>query len=155
MSAGSDELAFRSMIRASGLGEVWTHGTDDVKFSQYGWRCTTKEDAYKPATLIGNWNEKNFDIERLKVPKRLPSQYEHYFETTQGASYNKEPAKVPEVLKHLEARETFAFPGHQPELDHPSLKAEYNAFETTSRAGYIDPKNWKLPSPQTSDTQLQ
>ncbi|XP_077985072.1 cilia- and flagella-associated protein 68-like [Glandiceps talaboti] len=152
MSADSDHLAFRSMIRASGLGEVWTHGTDQVKFNQYGWRCTTKEDSYKPCTLIGNWNEKNFDIERVKVPKRLPSQYGHYFESTYDSCYNKGPAQVPEVLKHLEARDSYAYPGHQPEFDSGETKAVYNSFQTTSRAAYIDPKNWKLPSPQTSQT---
>ena len=69
-----DEVAFRSMIRASGLGEVWTHTTDEEKFKQYGWRTTTKEDCYSPNTLVGNWCEEKFDIQRIRIPKRLPSQ---------------------------------------------------------------------------------
>ena len=69
-----EEVAFRSQIRASGLGEVWTHITDAEKFKQYGWRTTTKEDCYSPNTLVGNWCEDRFDIERTRVPKRLPSQ---------------------------------------------------------------------------------
>ena len=37
------------------------------------------------------------------------------------------------------ARESTAFPGHQPELDPPKLKKQYNSFLTTSRAAFGDP----------------
>ncbi len=65
---------FRAQIRASGLGEVWTHTHDELKFTQFGWRCTNKENSYSNNTLVGNWNEQNFDIEKQKLAKRLPSQ---------------------------------------------------------------------------------
>ena len=38
------------------------------------------------------------------------------------------------------AREPTAFPGHQPELDPPQLKRQYNSLLTTSRAAFGDPK---------------
>ncbi|XP_071806355.1 cilia- and flagella-associated protein 68-like [Asterias amurensis] len=135
-----DEVAFRSMVRASGLGEVWQHTSDDTKFKQYGWRTTTKEDCYSPQTLVGNWNEERFDIERVRVPKRLPSQFEHYFETTHMDSYKTERKEVPKTLVHLAAREARAFPASQPELDPTKIKQEYNSFQTTSRAAFVDPR---------------
>ncbi|XP_038049546.1 UPF0686 protein C11orf1 homolog [Patiria miniata] len=138
--ATEDEVAFRSMVRASGLGEVWQHTSDELKFKQYGWRTTTKEDCYSPQTLVGNWNEERFDIERIRVPKRLPSQFEHYFETTHADSYKMERKSVPRSLVHLAAREARAFPASQPELDPPRTKQEYNSFQTTSRAAYVDPR---------------
>ncbi|XP_072033836.1 cilia- and flagella-associated protein 68-like [Amphiura filiformis] len=136
----TDDVAFRSMIRASGLGEVWTHTTDEEKFKQYGWRTTTKEDCYSPNTLVGNWCEEKFDINRTRVPKRLPSQYEHYFESTHEESYGKQPKPVAKELLHLSAPEARAFPASQPEIDPPSVKQEYNSFQTTSRAAYVDPR---------------
>ncbi|ESO93723.1 hypothetical protein LOTGIDRAFT_203076 [Lottia gigantea] len=135
------EPAFRSMIRASGLGEEWVHDHDESKFKQVGWRCTTKEDAsYGNSTLIGNWNEKRFDIGKAKETKPLPSQYNHYFESTYDTGYNLKNAGVPRELKNLKERHSHAFPSHQPELDLPSLKSQYNSWETTSRAAYVDPK---------------
>ncbi|PIK47098.1 putative UPF0686 protein C11orf1-like [Apostichopus japonicus] len=128
----ADDVAFRSMIRASGLGEEWTHTTDEQKFQQYGWRTTTKEDCYSPVTLVGNWNEEKFDISKVRVPPRLPSQFGHYFETTHNASYTSKPRRVPKEILHLAEREPRAFPASQPELDQPELKAEYNSFQTTS-----------------------
>ena len=68
------DAPFQSMIRASGLAEVWNHNHDDLKFGQFGWRCTNKENSYSNNTLIGNWNEERFDIKRQKEAKRLPSQ---------------------------------------------------------------------------------
>ena len=41
---------------------------------------------------------------------------------------------------YLTARHPHAFPGHQPELDHANDKAIYNSWETTTRAGYVDPR---------------
>ncbi|XP_784695.1 UPF0686 protein C11orf1 homolog [Strongylocentrotus purpuratus] len=151
--ASGDEVAFRSMVRGSGLGEVWTHTTDLEKFQQYGWRTTTKEDCYTPDTLIGNWNEERFDIKRIRVPKSLPSQYDHYFDTTQKSSYVSGPKPVPKHILHLAARESRSFPASQPELDPPAVKERYNSFETTSRASYVDPKLRKNPVHQTETSQ--
>lgn len=140
------EPPFRSMVRASGLGEVWTHVTDGMKFNQFGWRCTTKENSYGNDTLIGNWDEKRYDVGLQKEAKRLPSQYEHYFETTNGVCYNtKPPYSVPDSLKHLKARHPHAHPGHQPELDLPKIQDVYNSWETTMRAAYVNPQVRKTP----------
>ncbi|KAK3597988.1 hypothetical protein CHS0354_042341 [Potamilus streckersoni] len=134
------EPAFRSMVRASGLGEVWTHAKDDEKFKQFGWRCTNSENLYSRPSLIGNWNEESFDISRTRQAKPIPSQYNHYFETTYDTDYNKNPYEVPKELKHLKERHPHSFPGHQPEIDSAKVKSVYNSWETTTRSGYIDPK---------------
>ena len=47
---------------------------DDNKFGQFGWRCTNYETFYTTNTLIGNWNEEQFDIKNMKKSKPLPSQ---------------------------------------------------------------------------------
>ncbi|KAK3098812.1 hypothetical protein FSP39_023326 [Pinctada imbricata] len=133
------------MVRASGLAEVWTHSTEAAKFDQFGWRCTNKETSYSNDTLIGNWNEQRFDIEKAKIPQRLPGQHEHYFETSYGVGYNKVPYEVPKELQQLKGRHSHAFPGHQPELDSMKLKQTYNSWETTTRAGYVDPRIRKEP----------
>ncbi|XP_044164882.1 UPF0686 protein C11orf1 homolog [Acropora millepora] len=100
--------------------------------------------SYNTSTLIGNWNEQRFDINRTSKLKPIPSQYSHYFETTYGSGYNTvDTSKVPEALKHLEAREPIAFPAHQPELDPPRLKKQCNTFLTTSRAAFGDPNKEK------------
>ena len=65
---------FREIVRASGAGEVWTHTSDDFKLTQFGWRCTNTESSYKTDTLIGNWNEERYDLEKRKVAECLPSQ---------------------------------------------------------------------------------
>ena len=57
----------------SGFGEVWTHSTDAAKFRQFGWRCTNKESSYSDNTLVGNWNEKRFDVKEQRKAKPLPS----------------------------------------------------------------------------------
>lgn len=74
MSFLDNNPPFQSMVRASGLAEVWTHSTDAVKFNQFGWRCTNKEASYGNTTLVGNWNEERFDNKIAKVAKPLPSQ---------------------------------------------------------------------------------
>ena len=56
-----------------GLGEVWTHEHDAAKFNQFGWRCTNKENSYSDNTLVGNWNERKFDIKEQRKAKPLPS----------------------------------------------------------------------------------
>ncbi|KAJ8313341.1 hypothetical protein KUTeg_009127 [Tegillarca granosa] len=114
---------FRAMVRASGLAEVWTHVNDMEKFGQFGWRCTNKENSYANDTLVGNWNEERFDVSKQSEAKRIPSQHDHYFETTYGV-----------------ARHPHAFPGHQPENDSVKQKAIYNSWETTTRSAYVDPK---------------
>lgn len=92
-------LAFRGFLKASGQAEVWDD-TDKKKFDQFGWRTRTTESAYSSDTLIGNWNEERFDVSKLAQPKRLPSQYDHYFETTYRKTYLKSPPNVPQALRY-------------------------------------------------------
>lgn len=137
--------AFRSDIRASGLGEVWTHTHDQLKFTQFGWRSTTKESSYSNNTLIGNWNEERFALKHVYADKPLPSQFNSYFETTATASFpsKKSDASIASERLDLQSRsgkEPISFPGHQPELDHPLDKEMYNSFMTTSRLGYVHPE---------------
>lgn len=132
---------FCSMVRATGLAEVWAHSTDDSKFNQFGWRCTTNENGYKTDTLVGNWCEERFDLKHRRQPECLPSQCGHYFNSVYNTSYNKCPKEeVPQVLKRLTGRHPHSFPQHQPELDNAQQKAEYNSWKTTQRADYIDPR---------------
>ena len=63
-----------SDLKSSGNGEVYDDGEASNKFTQFGWRCTTNETAYKPATCIGNWNEERFATQFLAKNKPLPSQ---------------------------------------------------------------------------------
>lgn len=65
-------IPFVSELRATGHGEVWDH-TDEKKLQQFGWRCTNTESSYDTKTLIGNWNEQRFDINRISKPKPIPS----------------------------------------------------------------------------------
>ncbi|XP_039250542.2 cilia- and flagella-associated protein 68-like [Styela clava] len=144
--------AFRSDIRASGLAEVWTHTHDELKFTQFGWRSTTKESSYGTNTLIGNWNEERYDMHRdAATLKPLPSQYAHYFDTTCKSDYKNNNKVTEESMKQLRVlktagKESRAYPGHQPELDHEEDKAQYNSFMTTSRVGYVRPDKRRQPS---------
>lgn len=70
----ASDLPFCQMVRASGLGEQWTHMHEDSKFGQFGWRCTTKESGYGISTLVGNYNEDRFDLNYRLKSKPLPSQ---------------------------------------------------------------------------------
>ena len=80
----SNYLPFRSEIRASGAGEKWCHADDsDIKFQQFGWRCTNDENAYAEDVLIGNWNEKQFDLKRMVTLSKVPSHFNHYEKTYQ------------------------------------------------------------------------
>lgn len=65
---------YGSLINADGHAEVWTDWNDMSKFSQYGWRCTTNENAYSNRTLMGNWNQERYDLRNIVQPKPLPSQ---------------------------------------------------------------------------------
>lgn len=139
-------VTFRAMVRASGLGEVWTHSTESSKFNQFGWRCTNKENSFSNDTLIGNWNEERFDNNISRQAQRIPGQHEHYFQSTYGVGYNKSPPyEVPKELIHLKERHSHAFPGHQPEIDNGRLKSVYNSWETTTRSSYVDPKIRQQP----------
>ena len=60
-------------LAATGHGEVWDH-TDEKKFKQFGWRCTTNETGYVNDTLIGNWTEERSDTRKLAESKPIPSQ---------------------------------------------------------------------------------
>ncbi|XP_032085464.1 UPF0686 protein C11orf1 homolog isoform X1 [Thamnophis elegans] len=127
------------LLHADGHGEVWTDWNSTSKFFQYGWRCTTNEDMYTSPTLLGNWNEERYDIQKRRQLKPLPSQmaftndrrvkprkstlkilccYTHYFESTYATDYSKEK---PRRLRRV-TREPHWFPGHQPELEPPPIK---------------------------------
>jgi hypothetical protein len=63
------------MAESSKKGVLYTKTTWQTKGSesdQVGWLRT--ECAYSPNTLIGNWNEKRFDVSLLSQAKPLPSQ---------------------------------------------------------------------------------
>ena len=124
--ATTKDLPFRHEVRASGAGETWCHIDDNnKKFEQFGWRCTNDENAYSEDVLIGNWNEKQFDLERRLNIAKPPSNYQHYYDTTYNKAYlNKtaielEAEKIA-LLKEIQENKskTFhSFPAHQPELD--------------------------------------
>ena len=76
--ASQNVMPFVSELRATGHGEVWDH-TDEKKLQQFGWRCTNTESSYNTSTLIGNWNEQRFDINRISKPKPIPSQVRYMF----------------------------------------------------------------------------
>ncbi|XP_055963561.1 cilia- and flagella-associated protein 68 isoform X2 [Sorex fumeus] len=130
---------YGSLINADGHAEVWTDWNDISKFFQYGWRCSTNEDAYSIRTLMGNWNQERFDIKYIIQPKPLPSQFGHYFETTYGASYN---SQVP-IPTHRYIRESHWFPGHQPELEPPQPKCTEKSNYQNS---YVEPQIWHQSS---------
>ncbi|XP_055866474.1 uncharacterized protein CFAP68-like [Biomphalaria glabrata] len=133
---------FCSMMRgATGGAELWDHTNNELKMRQYGWRCTTNEDLYRTATLVGNYNEERFDLKEIKKNKPLPSQYAHYFQPTYAESYNKSPLhRYPENLKKLKRRLPNAYSVHQPELDTPEYQAYCNSWQTTHRTAYLHPQ---------------
>ncbi|KAK6467871.1 UPF0686 protein C11orf1-like protein isoform X2 [Huso huso] len=125
------EPRFCSTMRATGHAEVWHDSDDSVKFQQYGWRCSKKEDAYSTRTLIGNWSEERRDLRSLAQRKPLPSQHSHYFGTTYSASYDTGGKAAERREFNKEAR---SFPGHQPELQTRHLP-NYSCY----RLNYTDP----------------
>ncbi len=58
---------------------------------------------YSDDVLIGNWNEERFDVRHVSESVSLPSQYDHYFETTYKKAYHK-PTEVPQALKYPESK---------------------------------------------------
>ncbi|KAK2162384.1 hypothetical protein NP493_1526g00020 [Ridgeia piscesae] len=131
---------------AAGQSEMWKHLNDrDIKFQQFGWRCTNSESLYRTGVLIGNWSEERSDLNELRKAKRLPSQYSHYYETIHDTDYNIPGEKIPEELRHMKAKFPHAFPHHQPVLDSQQIKDVYNSFETTSRQAFVDPRVRKEP----------
>ncbi|XP_043095380.1 UPF0686 protein C11orf1 homolog [Puntigrus tetrazona] len=121
----TDAPHFQHMLRASGQAEVWCDPTDEAKFRQYGWRCSTNEDSYSNATLIGNWSEERSDSRRAVALRRpLPHQFSHYFETTYHSSYKKDSVRP---IYAIPKRESRSFPGHQPELDPPGTNCVPNS----------------------------
>ncbi|XP_027703088.1 UPF0686 protein C11orf1 homolog isoform X3 [Vombatus ursinus] len=62
------------LMHSDGHGEVWTDWNDMSKFFQYGWRCTTNENSYSNRTLMGNWNQERYDLQKIVQPQPLPSQ---------------------------------------------------------------------------------
>ncbi|XP_010217742.1 PREDICTED: UPF0686 protein C11orf1 homolog [Tinamus guttatus] len=107
-----------SLLRATGHGEVWADWSPTAKFAQFGWRCTTNESSYSHKTLMGNWNEERFNIQKVVQPKPLASQYSHCFETTYSSDFDKGKHQITRRFK----REPHWFPGHQPELEPPPFK---------------------------------
>ncbi|XP_077105925.1 cilia- and flagella-associated protein 68 isoform X3 [Ranitomeya variabilis] len=110
---------FVSNLKANGHGEVWVDIRPETKFRQYGWRCTTQEDAYCHKTLIGNWNQERYDLCKLEQRRPLPSQYAHYYETSYNVDClrNGGPAE-----RQVFRREPHVFPGHQHELNPPQYR---------------------------------
>lgn len=134
--------AFRSMVRgATSGGEVWSHTNEELKMSQYGWRCKNSEDLYNTSVLIGNWNEERWDLKEIKKNHPLPSEFDHCYRSTAADSYNSDPIhKYPDDLKKLKERLPHAFSVHQPELDTPEHQAYCDSWQTTQRASYLDPR---------------
>ncbi|CAF1215641.1 unnamed protein product [Adineta ricciae] len=88
-------------------------------------------------TLIYNWQEERADIKNERVQKPLPSQYDHYFNTTYESSFGTTHGDPPRPeVRHLELPRTSAFPGHQPEFDFPEMKASVNTYLSEYRAAY-------------------
>eukprot|EP00116_Pleurobrachia_bachei_P003555 sb/3463817/ len=69
---------FRYTLTASPDGEVWDHTDDTHKFSTFGWRTTTTENAYNTQTRIGNWNERNFGLDEIQKQHQPKSQVCHH-----------------------------------------------------------------------------
>ena len=77
-------------MRASGLAEVWTHTHDNLKFGQFGWRCTTIENSFSDQSLVGNWLQQRFDTDRMVKRKQLTNKdAEETWNTTYRSGYNK------------------------------------------------------------------
>jgi len=134
---------FCNFLTASGHGEIWDH-TDEKKFKQFGWRCTTNETEYSRGTLIGNWNEERFDTRSMAKRRPLPSQYGHYFQTSHSLDF-KTRHKIKHIPDHVKKTggvppEPRSFPSHQPELLPDQYKLQFNSYETTSRSAYKDPR---------------
>ncbi|XP_062500000.1 cilia- and flagella-associated protein 68-like [Corticium candelabrum] len=138
----TERPVFCGMLRASGHAEVWDH-SDKEKFKQFGWRCSNSESSYKTDTLLGNWCEERFDVNKMARQKPLPSQYSHYFETTHKTSFGNDNTPVPQSLKKHRGRDIIVFPAHQPQLDPPKVRESRNrnAFVSTSIATYGRPKS--------------
>ncbi|XP_074704995.1 cilia- and flagella-associated protein 68 [Strix aluco] len=60
--------------QGAGCGELWMVWDTTSKLHQYGCRCTTNENDYSTKTVMGNWNEERYDIQRIVQLKPLPSQ---------------------------------------------------------------------------------
>ena len=104
--------------------------------NQNEWISNTTQTSYSTTTLIGNWYEDVFDIKDLAKPKCVPSQYNHYFETTYRNDISKKRPPVPKVLSQYREPEAAAYPAHQPILDTSRAKSEYNSYISTYSAAY-------------------
>lgn len=135
-----------SDIKASSHGEIYDDNTD--KFQQFGWKCTTNETEYNSDILIGNWNEERYDVNHVVKRRPIQSQFSHYYETTHKASFKSEK-KIDTMPEHIKsnggivANEPRTFPRHQPELDPPSFKGNYNNFESNSMLAYKHPETMR------------
>lgn len=135
---------FSGFVKASGRWGEQTRRHSALKWAELN--------AYSEGVLVSNWNEEKFDVKSVSKPTPLPSQFDHYYQTTYRGSYNKGPPKVPEELRYpsgitatgyieqfvaflnsLVGREHVSiFPCHQPVLDTPKLKEQHNTYITSS-----------------------
>ena len=148
--ASQKVIPFVSELRATGHGEVWDH-TDEKKFQQFGWRCTNTESSYNTSTLIGNWNEQRFDINRISKPKPIPSQVRYILKTS--TVFTREIVHISHESCRSKAEEFhYSFcPGFHVQ-NHSilllcCLNLQYNHyFETTYGSGYNILDTNKVPA---------
>ncbi|NXD85025.1 CK001 protein, partial [Halcyon senegalensis] len=110
-------------------------------YSQYGWRCTTNENDYSTKNLVENWNEEQYDTQRIVQPTTVSSQIwfvvvffqrAHCFETTYSSD--------DKMGKHQRMKSTCAEwkHTHHPELE-PLL---FNATTQSCYASKLQASIW-------------
>ncbi|KAG8434481.1 hypothetical protein GDO86_012745 [Hymenochirus boettgeri] len=105
-----------------------------LRKEQFCWGYATNENSYSQKTLMGNWNQEQFDLCNLEKRKPLPSQYAHYYQTSYNLSFNKT-----KDTRHVVTRETHFFPGHQPELIPPEYKPLQKSCYMTDFVSHYPP----------------
>ena len=91
-----NEITFAGFLNPTGTSMLLSKDRKPNTLSSIG----VKNNFTSNNVLIDNWNEDTFDIDKLSKARCLPSQHDHYFETTYKQSYSKSPPGVPEVLKY-------------------------------------------------------
>lgn len=66
------EPTFSGFLKATGHTEMWD--LVEVGDQTSDWSSSTNERSYTRGTLIGNWNEDQFDVKEIVKPAPLPSQ---------------------------------------------------------------------------------
>ena len=61
------------LLHVSGLGRYGCTAQTQLSSDSSAGRCTNKESSYSDNTLVGNWNEKRFDVREQRKAKPLPS----------------------------------------------------------------------------------